>query len=87
MRFPINVTAQKRCPVCKVTTIRTLALKSKQSLLTKFAFSARETAELLSISQRSLKRLADRKLLCPSRALRTPIYSREAIISFLSATA
>src|SRR4051794_35944250 len=55
-------------------------------ILNKLAFSPAETAALLSISKRSLQRLTERRVLLPSRALRTPRYSRDAILQYLHST-
>ena len=85
------------CPACETchdlngvmalaAKVQVAVEKHNTSPLNKFAFSAKETARLLSISERSLTRLSDRKLLCASRALKKPIYGRDAILSFLSAT-
>ena len=52
----------------------------------KLAFSTAETAQMLGIDRTSLWRLDKRGLLCPSRALRTPRYSLEAIQTFLRET-
>lgn len=51
------------------------------------AYTPRETAEQLRISIVSLWRLERRGLIKPSRALRTPRFSREEIERFLRETA
>ena len=51
-----------------------------------FAFNADETAQTLGISLVTLLRLERRGLLKPSRALRTPRWSRTEIERFLEET-
>ena len=52
----------------------------------RLAFNAEETAQTLGISLVTLWRLERRGLLKPSRALRTPRWSRTEIERFLEAT-
>jgi hypothetical protein len=52
----------------------------------RLAFNARETAKTLGISIVTLWRLENRGLLKPSRALRTPLWSRTEIERFLKET-
>lgn len=52
----------------------------------RLAFNARETAQTLGISAVTLWRLEKRGLLKPSRALRTPLWSRVEIQRFLEDT-
>lgn len=52
----------------------------------RLAFNAEETASTLGISLVTLWRLEKRGLLKPSRALRTPRWSRTEIERFLEAT-
>jgi DNA-directed RNA polymerase specialized sigma24 family protein len=52
----------------------------------RLAFNARETAQTLGISIVTLWRLERRGLLKPSRALRTPLWSRTEIERFLEDT-
>lgn len=52
----------------------------------RLAFNAKETAQTLGISLVSLWRLEKRGLLKPSRALRTPLWSRTEIERFLGDT-
>lgn len=53
----------------------------------KLAYGTQELAELLGISTRSLKRLEERGLLVPSRALRKKLYSAKSVEAFLQETA
>ena len=53
----------------------------------RLAYSARETAQLLGgISLRSLRRLEQRKLLMPSRGLRTKLYLHSDLVAYLEGT-
>ena len=52
----------------------------------KLAYSRKELAALLGISTRSLRRLEQRGLLMPSRALRKKLYSAKAVDAFLEGT-
>lgn len=52
----------------------------------RLAYNAEETAQVLGISLVTLWRLEKRGLLKPSRALRTPRWSRTEIERFLEAT-
>jgi len=52
----------------------------------RLAYTSEEAAEALGISLVTLWRLERRKLLKPSRALRTPRWSRTEIERFLEAT-
>jgi hypothetical protein len=52
----------------------------------RLAFNAKETAQTLGISLVTLWRLEKRRLLKPSRALRTPLWSRTEIERFLEDT-
>jgi predicted site-specific integrase-resolvase len=52
----------------------------------RLAFNAKETAQTLGISLVTLWRLEKRGLLNPSRALRTPLWSRTEIERFLGDT-
>ena len=52
----------------------------------RLAYTSEETAEALNISLVTLWRLEKRGLLKPSRALRTPRWSRTEIERFLEAT-
>lgn len=52
----------------------------------RLAFNAKETAQTLGISLVTLWRLEKRGLLKPSRALRTPLWSRMEIQRFLEDT-
>ena len=56
------------------------------SNIERLAFNAEETAQTLGISLVTLWRLEKRKLLKPSRALRTPRWSRTEIERFLQDT-
>lgn len=53
---------------------------------TRMGYSVAETAKLLGVSSRSIRRLLDRKLLKGSRALRTIIIPRSEIEKFLTDT-
>ena len=54
--------------------------------LERLAFNAEETAQALNVSLVTLWRLEKRGLLKPSRALRTPRWSRTEIERFLEQT-
>ena len=56
------------------------------SNIERLAFNAEETAQTLGISHVTLWRLERRGLLKPSRALRTPRWSRTEIERFLEET-
>ena len=61
--------------------------KAKDMLrLPRLAFSVRETAEMLGISEKTVRRLIDRGLLRPSRALRHLLISKKEIEHFLEKT-
>jgi excisionase family DNA binding protein len=49
----------------------------------RMAFSVKETAALLGISEKTVRRLVERKLLNPSRALRHLLFSRKEVQRFL----
>ena len=53
----------------------------------KLAFNRKEAAALLGISPPSLDRLVQRGLIRPSRALRTPKFTRAELERFLRETA
>jgi hypothetical protein len=52
----------------------------------RLAFTAKELSRLLGISTKSLRRLEQRGLLKPSRALRKKLYSASAVTAFLEMT-
>lgn len=52
----------------------------------RLCYSMREAAALLGVSYVSVHRLTKRGLLKPSRALRTPIFSRAELERFLAET-
>jgi len=52
----------------------------------RMAFSVRETADLLGISEKSIRRLVARRLLQPSRALRHLLFSKKEVDRFLEET-
>jgi excisionase family DNA binding protein len=52
----------------------------------RMAFSVKETAALLGISEKTVRRLVERKLLNPSRALRHLLFSRKEVERFLEET-
>jgi len=52
----------------------------------RMAFSVKETAQILGISEKTVRRLIDRKLLHPSRALRHLLISKKEIEHFLQTT-
>jgi DNA-binding transcriptional MerR regulator len=54
--------------------------------LPKLAYNRREAAAMLSISEPTLDRLAERGLLRPSRATRRPLYSIAELERFLRET-
>lgn len=54
--------------------------------MARLAFSRREAADLLGISEPSLDRLVQRGLLRPSRALRRPLFTAREIERFLADT-
>jgi predicted site-specific integrase-resolvase len=58
----------------------------RPAVVERLAFNAEETAQALDISLVTLWRLEKRGLLKPSRALRTPRWSRTEIERFLEAT-
>lgn len=55
--------------------------------LPRLAYSVRETAEILGVSEISVYRLLERKLLRSSKALRHKLISRAEIERFLAETA
>lgn len=55
--------------------------------LPRLAFSVREAAEILGISEKSVRRLIIRQLLHPSRALRHLLIPKKEIERFLEETA
>jgi excisionase family DNA binding protein len=54
--------------------------------LMRMAFSVRETAEILGVSDKTVRRLIDRKLLRASRALRHLLIPKKEIERFLQET-
>lgn len=52
----------------------------------RLAFSVRETAEILGVSEKTVRRLIDRRLLRVSRALRHILIPKIAITEFLEQT-
>lgn len=50
----------------------------------RLAFSVKETAEALGVSEKSVRRLVARRLLNPSRALRHLLFSRKEVERFLA---
>ena len=52
----------------------------------RLAFSVRETAEALGVSEKTIRRLIDRQLLNPSRALRHLLISKKEVERFLEET-
>jgi predicted transcriptional regulator len=64
-----------------------ISLPTKDSLiLRRVAFSVRETAEMLGVSEKSVRRLISRKLLRPSHALRHLLIPQKEIERFLDET-
>jgi excisionase family DNA binding protein len=55
-------------------------------ILRRLAFSVRETAEMLGISEKTVRRLISRGLLRPSRALRHLLIPKKEIERFLEQT-
>ena len=53
----------------------------------RLAYSLKETADTLGVSEKSVRRLVARRLLNPSRALRHLIFSKKEIERFLIETA
>ena len=62
------------------------AEKQPPALITRLAYRAEEASQALGISLVTLWRLEKRGLLKPSRALRTPLWSRTEIERFLEET-
>lgn len=60
--------------------------KRENSQLPKLLFTIRETAYLLSVSEKSVRRFLERGLLQTSKALRTKLITRESIEKFVKAT-
>lgn len=52
----------------------------------RMAFSVRETADILGVSEKTVRRLVGRKLLRPSRALRHLLIPKKEIERFLDET-
>jgi excisionase family DNA binding protein len=52
----------------------------------RLAFSVKEAAQILGVSEKSVRRLVDRRLLRPSRALRHLLIPRKEIERFLDET-
>jgi excisionase family DNA binding protein len=52
----------------------------------RLAFSVKEAAEMLGVSEKSVRRLIDRRLLRPSRALRHLLIPKKEIERFLEET-
>ena len=55
-------------------------------ILRRLAFSVRETAEMLGVSEKTVRRLIGRGLIRPSRALRHLLISKKEIERFLEQT-
>jgi len=55
-------------------------------ILRRLAFSVRETAEMLGVSEKTVRRLISRGLLRPSRALRHLLIAKKEIERFLEQT-
>ena len=55
-------------------------------ILPRLAFSVRETAEMLGVSEKTVRRLTSRGLLRPSRALRHLLIAKKEIERFLEQT-
>ena len=53
----------------------------------RMAFSVRETADTLGVSEKTVRRLVARRLLNPSRALRHLLISKKEVERFLEETA
>lgn len=62
------------------------ATTSTQRNLPRLAYSVRETASMLGVSEKSVRRLVVRGLLRPSRALRHLLIPRSEIERFLKET-
>lgn len=54
--------------------------------MARMAYSIREAAEILGVSEKSVRRLIDRRLLRPSRALRHLLIPKKEIERFLDET-
>lgn len=52
----------------------------------RMAFSVKETALLLGVSEKTVRRLVERQLLHPCRALRHLLFSRKEVDRFLDQT-
>jgi hypothetical protein len=60
--------------------------KQVGSQLTKLLYTIRETAQLLSVSEKSVRRLLDRGLLKSNPAFRIKLITRESIEAFVKMT-
>jgi hypothetical protein len=58
----------------------------KNTELPRLLYNIRDTAQLLSVSEKSVRRLLERGLLKSSHALRTKLITRESIELFAKAT-
>ena len=61
-------------------------LLSKAQFPTRLAFSVKETAATLGVSEKTVRRLVARRLLNPSRALRHLLISKKEVERFLEHT-
>jgi len=61
-------------------------IKRASNQLPKLLYTIKETAYLLSVSEKSVRRFLERGLLQTSKALRTKLITRESIEKFVKAT-
>jgi hypothetical protein len=66
-------------------TVLNQSAKPKQDL-PKLLYTIRETAYILSVSEKSVRRFLERGLLKTSQALRTKLITRESIENFVRMT-
>jgi hypothetical protein len=66
-------------------TVLNQSTKPKQDL-PKLLYTIRETAYILSVSEKSVRRFLERGLLKTSHALRTKLITRESIENFVKMT-
>jgi len=77
-----NCQGQRAAPVVSTDTQET----TKEASPLRLAFSVKETAEMLGVCEKTVRRLISRGLLRPSKALRHLLIARHEIERFLKET-
>jgi excisionase family DNA binding protein len=83
-KHPPNIPAHSNREIGGNASTPSLSEAQFSARVPRLAFSVRETAETLGVSEKTVRRLVARRLLNPSRALRHLLISRKEVERFLT---